>query len=192
MEFGITTLGKYINPLSARVMASLNAPWIRLNYNASSVGSVASGFTNWSQLDWIIPFYASLGCNIIVVLQHFASSDLDGTYGLPTPAALNAYGTLIIQRYGTMIKSVEIMNEEPAFSGSAGRVASVYVGIIQQVYPTLKALNSKLVIGGFGYTNYSGNVGDNGDPGYWYGQFFAAGGAAYVDRIQIHYYNGGR
>ncbi len=191
MEFGITTLGKYVNPLSARVLASLNAPWIRLNYNASIVGSVASGFTNWAQLDGQIAYFASLGCNIIVVLQHFANSDLDPTCGLPTPAALNAYGTLVIQRYGTMIKSVEICNEEPAFASGACRNASVYAAIVQAVYPVLKPLNSNLTIGGFGYTNYSGSTGNNGDPGYWYGQFFAADGALYVDRIQIHYYNGG-
>lgn len=158
---------------------------------AHSGAYVISGETyTWTTMDTEVNLALSTGMQVVLTLEGFASWWQDSC-GLPTWYGMQAWGQQVIERYGNLVVGVEMGNEEFAFVSGSCRAASVYYNVISQVYGYLKALNPSLTVGHFGYTNYSGNPGTNGDPAYWFGQLCALGGAAYVDYFNFHYYNGG-
>ncbi len=158
---------------------------------AHSGAYVISGESfDWTALDAAMALYQAAGLSMVLTLEGFAPWWLDSN-GLPTGYAMQMWGQQLLARYGVGYNLIRIEqgNEEFSFVSGAARDASVYYAVVSVSYPYLKALAGSIQVGCFGFTNYSGSAGNNGDPGYWFLQFCLLGGGAFVDCFQFHYYN---
>jgi len=161
------------------------------NAHSASAYTITGETFDWTSMDTAVDLFVALKCRIVLTIEGFANWWLDPTCSLPMWQGMQMWGYQIIQRYGSVICGVEQGNEEFAYVSGACRDASVYYGVISQSYPFLKPLNPSLTVGCFGYTSYSGNIGNNGDPGYWFNALYALGGGLYMDYANFHYYNAG-
>lgn len=192
---GITTLKKYCNAASIGALANLIAPYsgsqfIRLQINERDVEKPQGTFNFASAgVDAIfqeLSAYPNL--KVILPLQDFATWYLDGN-GLPTYQGMQAWGQALINQYGTQIHNLEMGNEEFSFVSGSARDASNYYNVISNCYTFLKALQPGLRVGMYGYTNYCGCTGKDGDPAFWFNALGALGGFSFMDYIQVHWYH---
>ena len=203
LEYGLTTLLKYVNANAVTSISGLMpaGSFVRLQAHDKDIEKPQGTYT-WGPLDAAVDLFYSAGFKIVLTIEGMANWFLDPTCGLPTAIGIGcdainsqiaSWGWQLINRYKSKIVGVEMGNEEFAFVTGSCRAATIYAGIIAQCYPYLKSLlGSAQTVGCFGYTNYSGNTGDDGDPNYWFNALFAANsGVAYMDYANFHYYNGG-
>jgi hypothetical protein len=164
-------------------MQTLQSCWVRLQINAKDIGS--DPYTNWQKLDGYIQALHNAGIHIDAVMRCFKGTDCfqnPATSILPTPQQVKDFATALAERYGTMIDSYEVLNEE--YDNVPNSMLPNYCGLLQAGYTAIKAVEPTATVGMYG--TYKVN------PTHLPLVVQALQSCtAYMDYANMHYYAGG-
>jgi hypothetical protein len=149
--YGVTLNAKDVNSFtdgSASLFKRIT--WARLQFSWKK--------GDWAQDDAQMALAEKYGIYPDIVLQNPPQEDYQpGCTQMPTPSSITAYALQVFQRYGNRAKSLEVLNEEPAFDHGVAycKSAQDYISVLTPVVSALRNAGYTGLIGMFGYTNYS-------------------------------------
>lgn len=203
--YGITIINNLntqnFNCTSAQDFQNVKATWARIQINWKDIERTQGQYT-WTLLDNAVTCARQYGALIDFPIQGAPSwrlstcPDNSGQNQLPGPSDEVGFAQKLVNHItsaseGDVIKSIEVGNEEWSFvSGTCQNNPSVYIPVLEQTYTAIKAVIPGMLVGYYGYTNYTSAQNDVAP--YWNAVFSdPSNPGKYMDYANFHYYDGG-
>lgn len=204
--YGVTIInrptGQAFNCTSAQDFQDVGATWARIQINWSDIEQSQGQYT-WTLLDNAVSCARQYGVLIDFPIQNAPGWRLSqcpdpntGQAQLPGPSDESGFAQALVNHIVSahetdVVQAIEVGNEEWSFvKGTCQNSPSVYIPVLEQTSSVIKATIPGMLVGYYGYTNYSSA--QNDVLPYWSAVFSdPSNPARYMDYANFHYYDGG-
>ena len=169
----------------ADLVSGLGFGWMKEQFSWSAISGSRGGY-DWFRTDWIVKLAAERKLKLLVRLDKapfWALADLTDA------AKLGEFCGALAQRYAGRIAAYEVWNEPNLTREWGGKPPNPveYVTLLKACYTAIKAAdpNAIVISAGMAPTDQDDPAISTPDAAYYQG-LYAAGGAAYFDKLGVH------